>query len=114
MRSRNFLAGIVAVALVIAMASACWADGRRSAGYPLPSAPPGHGWDKHPCRHMRCEYPHRYLYREVVLHRSYYVPAPQPVYVPVPAYPVAGYNGNYVSGGITEPGWALSWSVSLP
>jgi len=113
MRRRNFLAGMVAVALLFALANVCWAAGRKTAVYPWRAAPPGQGLYKHPYQHARCEYPHRYPYREVE-HRSYYVPAPQPLYVPVPAYPVAGYNGNCVSGGIAQPGWAFSWSVELP
>jgi len=109
MRTRNFLAGMVAVALVFALTTVCWADGKKTAGYPWRTAPPSHGWYKHPCQPVRCEYP----YREVV-HRSYYVPAPRPVYVAVPAYPLPVYNGNYISGGIAQPGWGLSWSVSVP
>ena len=113
MRARNFLVGIVVVALVFALASACWADGRKTAGYPWRAAPPGHGWYKHPYQHVRCDYPYRHPYREEV-HRYYSVPAPQPVYVPVPAYPVPVYNGSYISGGIAQPGWGFSWSVSVP
>ena len=108
MRARNILVGIVAVALVFALANACWADGRKTPGYLWRAAPPGHGWNKHAYQHVRCEYPHRYPYREVV-HRYYYVPAPQPVYVAVP-----GYSGGYISGAVSQPGWGFSWSLNLP
>ena len=106
MRARNFLVGVVAVVLVFALANACWADGRKTAGYR--AVPPGHGWYKHPCQHARCEYTHRYPYREVV-HRYYYVPAPGPVYVPAPVY-----GGGYISGAVSQSGWGFSWSVNLP
>jgi hypothetical protein len=108
MRARNFLVGIVAVVLVFALANACWADGRKTPGYPWRAAPPGHGWYKHPYQHARCEYTHRYPYREVV-HRYYYVPAPRPVYVPVPVY-----GGGYISRAGSQSGWGFSWSVNLP
>lgn len=108
MRARNLLAGMVAVALVLALANACWADGKKNAGYPWRAVPPGHGWNKQAYKHVRCEYPHRYPYREVV-HRYYYVPGPQPVYVPVPVS-----SGGYISGAVSQPGWAFSWSVGLP
>jgi hypothetical protein len=108
MRTGKFLTGIVAVALVFALASACWADGRKTAGYPWRAAPRGHGWYKHPYQQARCEYSHRYPYREQV-HRLYPVPAPRPAHVPVPVY-----NGNYIGGGVAQPGWGFSWSVTLP
>ena len=108
MRARNVLVGIVAVVLVFALANVCWANGKKTPGYPWRAAPPGHAWNKHAYKHVRCEYPHRYPYREVV-HRYYYVPAPQPVYVPVPVY-----SEGYISGAVSQPGWAFSWSVNLP
>ena len=108
MRARNFLVGIVVVVLVFVLANASWADGRKTPGYPWRAAPPGHGWYKHPYEHARCEYTHRYPYRDVV-HRYYYVPAPGPVYVPVPVY-----GGGYISGAVSQSGWGFSWSVNLP
>ena len=113
MRARNFLAGMAAVALVFALASACWADGRKTANYPRRAAPPGHGWYQHPYQQARCDYPYRHPYREEV-HRYQSVAAPQPVYVPVPAYPVPVYNGTYISGAVSQPGWGFSWSGSVP
>jgi hypothetical protein len=113
MRTGKFLTGIVTVALVFALATACWADGRKTAGYPWRAAPRGHGWYKHPYQHARFEHSYRYPYREEV-HRFYHVPAPRPAHVPVPAYSVPVYNGNYISGGIAQPGWGFSWSVTLP
>jgi hypothetical protein len=108
MRARNLRIGIVAAALVFALANVSWADGRKTAGYHWRTAPPAHGWDKHRYQHVRCDYPHRYPYRGMA-HRYYYVPAPQPVYVPVPVY-----GGGYISGAVSQPGWGVSWSVNLP
>jgi len=108
MRARHFLVGIVAVGLVLALANASWADGKKTPGHSWRAAPPRHGWYKHPHQHARCEYPYRHSYREEV-HRYYYVRAPQPVYVPVPVY-----GGGYISGAVSQPGWAFLWSVNLP
>lgn len=120
MRARSFLVGILAVALVVAMVSGSWADGWKKARYPGQPTPSHHGWYKQPYRghgypgaRHGYGHPYPYPYREEV-HRYYYVPVPQAVYVPVPAYPVPVYNGNYIGGGIAQPGWAFSWSVNLP
>lgn len=113
MRARGFLVGILAVVLVVAMASGSWADGRQKARYPGQPTPSHHGWYKQPYRGQGYPVayhgygrPYPYPYREEV-HRYYYVPVPQAVHVPV-------YNGNYISGGIAQPGWAFSWSLNLP
>jgi hypothetical protein len=115
MRALRVLVSILALALIVAMASPCWADGRNKAHYAGKPIPPHYGWYKQPYRghgypvaHRGYSRPYPYPYREEV-HRYYYVPVPQAVYVPVPVY-----SGNYISGGIAQPGWAFSWAVNLP
>jgi hypothetical protein len=96
MRATTFLVGIVAVVLVVTLASVSWADGRRG-WYPRPVARAPYGWHGHSYYHPG----YRYYYAP----RPVYVPPPGVVYVPAPGFlyaPVPGpvYGGGYMGSGI--------------
>jgi hypothetical protein len=110
MSTRTFLVGILAIVLVVAVASVTWADGRERDWGPAPAASPHHGWYGRPCHHPG--------YRHCYAPRPVYVPVPGAIYVPAPAVvyasvPGAVYGGGYIGGAIAQPGWSFSWSMNL-